>query len=115
MLSVLPFAASTLLLGALVLLRLDRCSISALASVVSDGSPGSSTFSIGESTDVLAAGPSGATLERVRGLFAGGLLASIEAAPFRCFVLRVGEAATSSPDASRDEGWSKSVVEDFKC
>ena len=57
-------------------------------------------------------------VERVRGLLVGGLLdESREADDFLCFELVIavaGESSASSPEASRDDGWSRSAVDDFK-
>lgn len=98
------------------LLRLERVSISALASVVSDGSPGSSKFMAGGSPLLLwVAASAAAAFDRVRGRLAGGLFESIELVALRCLVLLAGEVATSSPEASREDGWRRSVVEDLSC
>ena len=55
------------------------------------------------------------TLDRVRGRLAGGLVESIEAEDFLCLVValgRVAESSASSPEASRDDGCSKSFGTD---
>lgn len=58
------------------------------------------------------------TVDRVRGLLLGGLLVeSREIVDFLCLELikaAAGESFASSPEASRDDGCSRSAVEDFK-
>ena len=76
----------------------DLVAISILASVVSDGSPGSP----------FAAAFSPAVLARVRGRFTGVLVdESTEAEDFLCLMILLtcaAESPASSPDASRDDG-----------
>ena len=99
-------------------LRFDRFSMSALSSVVSDGSPGSSLLMLGMPAGPFSRVDSAVTVDRVRGLLFGGLLvASRELVDFLCLELvkaAAGESSASSPEASRDDGWSRSTVEDFK-
>ena len=94
-------------------LRFERLSMSSLCSVVSDCSPGSALAIVGVELS-LAEAASTLTLERVRGRFGGGL---VESADFLCLWLDVGigtaESPASSPEASREDGWSRSAVEDF--
>ena len=89
---------------------LELFSISALSSVVEDGSPGSSWLIEG----ALTAPFESAALERVRARFGGGAAPSMEGGCFLCLVFEAGESASSSPEASRDEGWRRSVVDDFR-
>ena len=96
------------LLSELLLFRVERVAISVLASVVSDGSPGSSLLML---AIPLPTQLSLVALDRVRGRLAGGLEESIEAEDFLCLVVvleRVAESSASSPEASREEGCSKS-------
>lgn len=56
-----------------------------------------------------------AVLARVLGRLLGGAsLESSQLAGFLCFEVRDGDCAASSADASREEGWSRSVVEDLR-
>ena len=66
---------------------LDRWAISVLASVVSEGSPGSSFWMLGI-TEPLALALSPAAEERVRGRFGGGLFTS-KVLDFLCLELLV--------------------------
>jgi hypothetical protein len=55
-------------------------------------------------------------VDLVRGRFEGGLAESVELVFFRClrFALAgAAESSASSPDASREEGWRRSAVEDL--
>lgn len=93
-------------------LRLVRVAMSVLASVVSDGSPGSSLSILGPM--ISPDKGSAAALERVLGRFAGGLADSIDSEAFLCLRLVVNcavESSASSPEASRDEGWRRSTVD----
>lgn len=102
-----------------------RFSILMLSSVVSEASPGSSFLTSWVLLDgeVPLCGVAGAVLpvavERVRGRLDGGLAeASMEGADFLCLEDIEGLAAgvgssASSPEASREEGWRRSVVEDL--
>lgn len=110
-------------------MKLTRDSMSALASVVSEGSPGSS-FVWDRGAVVLpllrvdGKEDSDATIDRVRGRFVGGgallllLLLGVEE-DSTCFLVCLtdddvgaAESSPSSPEASREDGWSRSVVED---
>ena len=56
-----------------------------------------------------------AALDLVRGRLLGGWDASVAAAAFRCLLLVTAwevESPASSPEASREEGWRRSAVED---
>jgi len=95
--------------------RFERFSMSMLASVVSDGSPGSSLAIEGPSATPLpvVAWLSVMTPERVRARFVGGTLlaASID---FLCLpgnTSGTADSSPSSPEASRDEGCNWSAVE----
>ena len=90
--------------------------MSELASVVSDGSPGSSLFILGIGVPLLEL-LSAIALDRVLGRLAGGLVESMDIVDFLCLAI-VGacvevSSAASSPEASRDEGCCRSTVEDF--
>lgn len=101
-------------LSLVVVLRLLRDAISVLASVVSDGSPGSSLLMSGMTLPSSAA--CSVTTELLRGRFDGGLLPSGDTSVFLGLWLTVSgtaESAASSPEASRDDGWRRSAVEDF--
>jgi hypothetical protein len=91
-------------------LRFERFAIFVLASVLSEGSPGSSFVILGIAASLLAVAP-----EWVRGRFAGGFEVSIEAGTFLCLWVGVCtvESPASSPEASRDDGCCSSVTEDF--
>lgn len=82
--------------------------MSSLASVVSEGSPGSSVLIVGKSAG------SALSAARVRGRLLDCLVESIELFPLRCFTARAGESSASSPDASRDEGCCDSAADGFK-
>lgn len=89
--------------------------MSVLASVVSEGSPGSSCWMLGIAMPLLEA-PSLAALDRVLGRLLGGLLESLDGADFLCLPLAefcAVESSASSPDASRDDGCWSSATEDF--
>lgn len=89
----------------LFVLRLVRVPIAA-----SEPSPSSSI-----TVPLLAKFSGAAALDLVRGRFAGGLPASACAADFLCLLLVTSceaESAASSPEASREEGWRRSAVED---
>lgn len=97
----------------LALRGFDRLAMSVLASVVSDGSPGSSLLILGILDAAWALVCSAeVTLDRVRGRLAGGTIdESVDAIPFLCLpmVAAVGvkgaaESSASSPEASRDDG-----------
>jgi hypothetical protein len=97
------------------LLSFVLLSISALSSVVSDGSP-ESFFAIVLSSGPLCMAISLVAEDLVRGRFDGGFTESVEMVFFLCLWLEVAgtaESSASSPDASRLEGWSRSAVEDF--
>ena len=89
--------------------------MSVLASVVSEGSPGSSLLMLG-TTSPLPVACSVAATERVLGRFMGGLIESWDGVAFLCLLL-VGiwaaESSASSPEASREDGCWRSAVEDF--
>ena len=90
--------------------------MSELASVVSDGSPGSSLLILGIGMPLFKL-VSATALDRVRGRLAGGFVESIDIVDFLCLLL-VGvcvevSSPASSPEASRDEGCCSSTVEDF--
>jgi hypothetical protein len=97
--------------------------MSSLSSVVDDGSPGSSLLIVGTSTfkpmllelvvcELLVAA---AARARVLGRFVGGAsFESIELADFLCLEVREGDSAASSAEASREEGCSRSAVEDLR-
>lgn len=90
---------------AFCVLRLLRLAMSVLASVVSDGSPGSSLLMIGMTIVALAA--FSAACELFRGRLLGGLGNSCEVAGFLCFIVvtsGTAEPAASSSEASRDDG-----------
>lgn len=97
------------------LLNVERFAISVLASVVSEGSPGSSFWMLGMAAPLPVIALSAVTVDRVRGRFAGGWAVSIEVAAFLCLEPEGGPVTSvvSSPEASRDEGWRRSVVEFF--
>ena len=62
----------------------------------------------------LVVGPS-AALDLVLGRLLDALVESAAAADFLCFILVTAgdaESAASSPEASRDDGWRRSAVED---
>ena len=62
----------------------------------------------------LLTGPS-AALDLVLGRLLDALAESADAADFLCFILVTAwdaESAASSPEASRDDGWRRSAVED---
>lgn len=92
-----------------------RDSISALDSVVSEGSPGSS-LAVSLSTDDASRSP--LVARRVRGRFDGGTVLfdsfPIGATFFFCFPTGVSRAeadsSPSSPDASRDDGCGRSTA-----
>ena len=57
---------------------------------------------------------SAVALDRVLGLFAGGFVTSTDGADFLCLLLVTSwtvESSASSPEASRDDGWSRSAVD----
>lgn len=120
--STLPSSpAFPLLLLVVLPLRSSACrSISSLSSVVEDGSPGSSLLMPGASTLKpllleLTLMVVAAAAARVRGrLFGGASLESTELADFLCLEVRDGDPAASSPEASRDEGCSRSMFEDLR-
>lgn len=65
-------------------------------------------------TAPLLVGPS-AALDLVLGRLLDALVESVDAADFLCFMLVTAweaESAASSPEASRDDGWRRSAVED---
>ena len=92
--------------------------------MVEDGSPGSLLLIAEASTlkpllvefilfMLVVAGAAAAA--RVRGRLLGGAsFESIELVDFLCFDMREGDSAASSAEASRDEGCSRSVVEDLR-
>ena len=97
-------------------LRFERLAISILASVVSEGSPGSSCCMLDIGMPLL--GPfSAAVLDRVLGRFAGGFVESIDAVVFLCLLFGDGcapdSSPPSSPEASREEGCWSSAIDDF--
>ena len=78
-----------------------------LASVVSDGSPGSSFWMLGTAKSWLDAFSAAVAVERVRGRFEGGFVDSTDVETFLCLApddACAAESSASSPDASRDEG-----------
>ena len=108
------FPSSSLILSN-VLLSFERLAMSVLASVVSDGSPGSSFWMLGTGAPLIV-GFSLTAADRVRARFEGGLAESTDVAVvFLCLELEVGavDSSASSPDASREEGCRRSTVEDF--
>lgn len=90
--------------------------MSSLSSVVSEGSPGSALAIVGVALPLLEAA-SALALERVRGRFGGGFVESTEVADFLCLLVDTdtgtAESSASSPEASRDDGWRRSAVDDF--
>ena len=95
------------------LFNFDRLAISVLASVVSEGSPGSSFWILGAAATPLPAKLSAVTFDRVRGLLAGGCVESTEVTAFLCLMAAGGvvTSAASSPEASLEEGCNRSAVE----
>lgn len=83
--------------------------------------PSSTVFSLSSASALLIlgiaplpVGPS-AALDLVLGRLLDALVGSADAADFFCFMLVTAweaESAASSPEASRDDGWRRSVVED---
>ena len=83
--------------------------------------PSSTAFSLSSASALLILGiapllvrPS-AALDLVLGRLLDALVRSADAAYFFCFMLVTAweaESAASSPEASRDDGWRRSVVED---
>ena len=87
-------------------LRLDRVPCSALE-------PSTSCSSVAVPLLIELSGA--AALDLVRGRFAGGLPVSACSVDFLCLLLVTSceaESAASSPEASREEGWRRSAVED---
>ena len=98
-----------------MLLRFDRFAMSVLASVVSDGSPGSSLLMLVPDTPSFET-LSASIVDRVLGRLAGGFIPSTIAVDFfglKFVLLGAAESPASSPEASREEGWSRSAVEDW--
>jgi hypothetical protein len=92
-------------------LRLDFFSISSLSSVGDDGSPGSWLLIFGISIVPLAPG---VALDRVRARFVGGTVVSIDCGCLLCLAIDAGASASSSPEASREEGCCITAVSDFR-
>ena len=63
----------------------------------------------------LVVAVSAVATDRVRGRFAGGFVESTEVTAFLCLVVEdcMPDSSASSPDASREDGWSKSAVEEL--
>lgn len=82
---------------------------------MSDGSPGSALAMVGVDVPLFDAA-SALAIDRVRARFCGGLVVSIALDTFLYLLLDVGigaaESSASSPDASRDDGWRRSAVDD---
>jgi hypothetical protein len=76
-----------------------------------DGSPGSWLLIFGVFVEPFA---SGTALDRVRGRFVGGAVLSIDCVYLLCLVLDAGKSASSSPEASREEGCCISAASDFR-
>ena len=93
----------------LFVLRLVRPTSSAVFSLFS----GSALLMLGLAP--LLVGPS-AALDLVLGRLLDALVESADAVDFLCFMLVTAweaESAASSPEASRDDGWRRSAVEDW--
>lgn len=83
--------------------------------------PSSTVFSLSSASALLIlgiapllVGPS-AALDFVLGLLLDAPVESADAADFLCFIVVTAweaESAASSPEASRDDGWRRSAVED---
>ncbi len=89
----------------LFVLRLERPPVSALE--FSSSSP--------IAVPLLAELSAAAALDLVRGRFAGGLPVSACTVAFLCLLVVISweaESAASSPEASREEAWRRSAVED---
>ena len=107
--SSVPAVSAPLLRLLVLFLIFDRASISAESSVADDGSPGSS-IAFEESSPSPFDSPA---LDRVRARLDGGTWVSLDERCFLCRVLDEGDSASSSPEASRDDGWSRSAVDDL--
>lgn len=89
------------LLEELLPLRFGRSAVSAPASSSGGEVP-------------LLVGVSAVALDRVLGLFVGGFVASRDEIDFLCLLLVTSwtvESSASSPEASRDDGWSRSAAD----
>ena len=89
---------------------LALASISSLSSVVSDDSPGSSIAA----SSLISSSFCALSAPRVRRRFDCLAGVSLAVPDLPRFVVRVGKSSASSPEASREDGCSRSAVDDFK-
>ena len=115
-----PFAGGGIALLSSTL-RSGRCLLEELFVLRLERPPSSVVFSLSSVSALLILGiaplvvrPS-APLDLVLGRLLDALVESADAADFLCFILVTAwdaESPASSPEASRDEGWRRSAVED---
>ena len=104
------------------ILRSGRCLLEELLVLRIGRPPSSAMFPLSSLSPLLilgiaplVVGPSVA-LDLVLGRLLDALVESADTADFLCFILVTAweaESAASSPEASRDDGWRRSAVEDF--